>query len=227
MTINGAGIRGRNKSRRTGFLLALDGVMFLLVCVLEALSLTGLTWHEWLGFVLCPLVLLHVVLQWQWVVTQVQRLAAPGAYRARANFLLNVLLLILMAAVLVSGVLISTQITPLAGDHFGRNQVWHEIHGWLNFSLVVAVALHVALNWDWIVAVLRRRAVERPALAEMPRRTDAVSPRRGRSFVQMALAGRGGFCGWRRSRLGGGMYPGDGGDAETRRRKKAEAAKLG
>jgi len=51
--------------------------MLALTCVLESLSLTGLTLHEWLGFILCPLVLVHVVLQWQWFATQFRRVWWP------------------------------------------------------------------------------------------------------------------------------------------------------
>src|ERR1700722_8664855 len=134
--------RGATRNR-VGFLLWLDVSMFVLVCVLEPLPLTGLELHEWLGLVLCPLVLLHVVLQWQWFVTQFRRILKPGAGRARVNTILNLLLLVLMAAVLISGVLISNQVAPLVGEHLGRPRVWSEIHSWLNMSLIVAVGVHI------------------------------------------------------------------------------------
>lgn len=144
--------------------------MLLLVCVLEALSLTGITLHEWLGFILCTLVLLHVTLQWDWFRKQFRHIMTPGAHRRRINSLLNIILLIVMAAVLLSGVLVSNQVHPLIGERLGRSRVWNEIHGWLNFVLVLLVGLHLALNWDWIIAIFRRHRIERPALA------DASSP---------------------------------------------------
>jgi hypothetical protein len=130
--------------------------MLLAVVLLECLSLTGLQLHEWLGFLLCPLVLLHVVLQWQWFITQFQRVLTAGAWRVRVNAGLNLLLLIVMAAVLVSGGLVSNQSVATLGERFGRLRLWSEIHGDLNFILVVLVGLHVALNWNWIMAALRR-----------------------------------------------------------------------
>jgi hypothetical protein len=141
---------------RTVLLLWLDCSMLLAVVLLECLSLTGLQLHEWLGFVLCPLVLLHVVLQWQWFITQFQRVLTGGAWRVRVNAGLNLLLLIVMAAVLVSGGLVSNQSVATFGERFGRLRLWSEIHGDLNFILVVFVGLHLALNWDWIAAALRR-----------------------------------------------------------------------
>jgi cytochrome b561 len=150
---------------RVALLLCLDTAMLLLVCVLECINFTGLEWHQWLGFALCPLVLLHVVLQWQWFNTQFRRVFTPGAWRVRVNAGLNLLLLVMMAAVLFSGVFVSRQATAWVGESFGRVRLWSEVHGWLNFVLVVLVGLHLALNWDWMIAALRRRRPERPGLA--------------------------------------------------------------
>jgi hypothetical protein len=175
---------------RVSLLLCLDTAMLLLVCVLECLALTGLDVHVWLGFALCPLVLVHVVMQWQWFITQFQRIRTTRAYRVRVNTLLNLGLLIMMSAVLLSGILSARQTTSVIGESFGRARIWSEIHGWLNFALVVLVGLHLALNWDWMVAALRRRRPERPGLAgALPR--NAAAPL-GRQRLNIAnLLGRG------------------------------------
>ena len=164
--------------------------MLLLVCVLECLALTGLDVHVWLGFALCPLVLVHVVMQWQWFITQFQRIRTTRAYRVRVNTLLNLGLLIMMSAVLLSGILSARQVTSVIGESFGRSRIWSEIHGWLNFTLVVLVGLHLALNWDWMVAALRRRRPERPGLAgALPR--NATTPLGRQRFNFAHLLGRG------------------------------------
>jgi cytochrome b561 len=147
---------------RVAFLVCLDTAMLLLVCVLEPIKLTGLEWHQYLGFALCPLVLLHVVMQWQWFVTQFQGMGRRGGYRVRLSALLNLILFVLMAAVLFSGVFASRQSTVLIGESAGRVRLWHDVHGWLNLVLVVFVGLHLALNWDWILAALRRKRPRRP-----------------------------------------------------------------
>src|SRR5215472_7446494 len=156
------------KKPRARYLLALDVSMLALVVVLEALSLTGLAWHEWLGFLLCLLVLLHVILQWPWFPTEFRRIFTRGAHRARVNSVLNTLLFIVMVAVLVSGVLISNQIAPLIGNALGRPRVWSELHSWLNFTLVVLIGVHLAMNWDWILGAVRRRTVQLARLPVVP-----------------------------------------------------------
>jgi cytochrome b561 len=157
------------KAPRASYLLVLDVLMLALVCVLEALSLTGLRWHEWLGFALCALVLFHVILQWPWFLAEFRKLLRRGAYRTRINSALNYLLFIVMVAVLVSGVLISNQIAPRLGNTLGRPRVWSELHSWLNFTLVVLVGLHLALNWDWIIGAIRRRTVPLARLPALPK----------------------------------------------------------
>ena len=159
--------------------------MLLLVGVLESLALTGLDVHVWLGFALCPLVLVHAVMQWQWFVTQFQRIRTTRGYRVRINALLNLGLLLMMSAVLLSGILASRQVTSVIGESIGRARLWSEVHGWLNFLVVVLVGLHLALNWDWIVAVLRRRRPERPGLVEAPpRNVTSPSGRRRLNFAK-------------------------------------------
>jgi cytochrome b561 len=157
----------------TYLVLALDTAMLALVCVLECMDLTGLEIHQWLGFALCPLILIHATLQYQWFITQFQKLLRKGFSWASKNVVLNTLLLVMMSAVLLSGLLASRQITSIFGEQFGSVHVWREIHGWLNFTVVVLVGLHLGLNWDWLMAVLRRRAVETPADAGISRQSNA------------------------------------------------------
>ena len=149
-------------SNRVAFLVCLDTAMLSLVCVLEPIKLTGLEWHQYLGFALCPLVLLHVALQWQWFMTQFQGMGRRGGYRVRLSALLNLTLFVLMAAVLFSGVFASRQSTVLIGESAGRVRLWHEVHGGLNLVLLLFVGLHLALNWDWILAALRHKRPRRP-----------------------------------------------------------------
>ena len=158
--------------------------MLLLVCVLECLALTGLELHVWIGFALSPLLLVHVVMQWQWFIAQFQRIRTTHTYRVRVNALLNLGLLFMMSAVLLSGILASRQVTSVIGESFGRVRIWSEMHGWLNFMVVVLIGLNLALNWDWMVAAFRRRRPVRPGLVgTLPGHANASSGRRPVNFA--------------------------------------------
>ena len=177
-------------SNRVAFLVCLDSAMLLLVCVLEPIKLTGLEWHQYLGFALCPLALLHVAMQWPWFVTQFRGMGRRGGYRVRLSALLNLMLFVLMAAVLFSGVFASRQSTVLIGESVGRVRLWHEVHGWLNFVLVLLVGLHLALNWDWILAALRHHRPRRPGgeIVMTGSSRPALVKYLGRGFVVLLVA---------------------------------------
>jgi len=130
----------------------LDIAFLLLVVALECLSFTGLTVHEWLGFVLCPVGLLHVVVQWDWFAAQFRTILSRGPARVWINCLLNVSLFLVVAATTISGVLISHQVVPVVGERLGRVYVWLWVHGYLNKPLLIFVGLHLASNWKWVVA---------------------------------------------------------------------------
>src|SRR5262249_11092447 len=53
--------------RRPQFLLALNAVLFLLVMAVFLVTLTGLPFHEWLGLAAAAVIVVHVVLQWDWI----------------------------------------------------------------------------------------------------------------------------------------------------------------
>src|SRR5437764_1363077 len=64
----------------------------------------------------------------------------------------------MMSAVLVSGILVSTQVTSILGEPFGRVRLWSTIHGGFNIVLLALVGLHLALNWDWLRAAMKRQS---------------------------------------------------------------------
>jgi hypothetical protein len=132
-----------------------------------------------------------------WFMTQFRSfLSAPDA-RVRINAMLNALLLVLMSAVLLSGVLNSRQAISLVGECFDSVRVWREMQNWLNFTLLVWVALHLGLNWDWVLTVLARRHRDRPAPVEpaipinAPSRPRHLPFRRGLAALVAAILSTG------------------------------------
>ena len=66
-------------NNRVALLVCLDTAMLLLVCVLEAIKLTGLEWHQWLGFALCPLLASFVQANFGRALSWPLRLGTAGA----------------------------------------------------------------------------------------------------------------------------------------------------
>lgn len=140
---------------RTRFLLVLDTLLLLVALVLQVVRLTGLAVHEWLGLAIAVPLLVHLVLQWQWITVTWRRATTEKLRRARFNLLLNGLLFVVMTLAIVSGVLESRVASPGLAGAAARPALWSDIHSFLTNTLVALVGLHVALNWRWIVNATR------------------------------------------------------------------------
>jgi hypothetical protein len=149
--------------RRTQFLLWLDVTLLLGVVALQEPRTTSLAGHEWIGIGFIALVVLHLVLNRRWIVATFRRVVTSGLgpRRARLNAALNALLYVTMAVTIFSGLLISEVALPLAGHAPSDLRAWAQIHSTLAVVVLVVVGLHVALNWDWIAAAIRKRTARR------------------------------------------------------------------
>ena len=140
---------------RTRFLLVLDILLFIVALVLQVVRLTGLGAHEWLGLAIALPLLVHLVLQWQWIGATWRRATTQKARRAQFNLLLNGLLFVTMTLAIFTGVMASEIATPGLRLAAGRTAIWSDLHSFCTNALVVLVGLHVALNWRWIVNAVR------------------------------------------------------------------------
>ena len=140
---------------RTRFLLILDSLLFVGTLVLQVVRLTGLTLHEWIGIAIAVPLLVHLILQWQWITTTWRRAIAEKRRRSQFNFLLNALLFVFMTLAIFSGILASEVVTPHLTLAAGRTAAWSDVHSFATNTLVGLVGLHVALNWRWIVNATR------------------------------------------------------------------------
>lgn len=137
--------------------LGLDTFLLLAVCVLMVTIVTGIPIHEWLGIALIPALLLHLLLQWPWIATRTRRLAQPRTGRTRVNYGINLLLFLSMVATVQSGLVISRVAMPSLITGWTSRRGWGQVHGWASSVVLIMVGLHVALNWDWILAAVRKR----------------------------------------------------------------------
>jgi cytochrome b561 len=137
--------------------LWLDTLLFLAVCVLMVTDFTGIPIHEWLGIALVPALLFHLLLQWPWIATRTRRLPEPRTGRTRVNYGINLVLFLSMVATIQSGLAISRVAMRSVFPGWLGNRRWGQVHGWASSVLLLMVGLHVALNWDWVLAVARKR----------------------------------------------------------------------
>lgn len=143
---------------RTAFALWLDVLLLLLFLLIQSPRITGVAAHEIIGIAIAVPLLVHMLLSWHWIISKARRLFANGSVRTRINYAINVGLFLAMVLVIVSGIMVSRVVLPWAGMPTIYDGDWFELHDSTSNVLFVAIGLHLAMNWGWVLAALRQRA---------------------------------------------------------------------
>lgn len=125
------------------------------VLLMNPRVLNGLPFHEIAGLVIGVAVLTHIGLNFRWVVNTTKKIFDPKLpKKARFSMLLNLLLLISMAAVIITGILISRVVFPslaIQGDHSIRG-----IHSFTADATLALVGIHIGVHWQWIMSICKK-----------------------------------------------------------------------
>jgi hypothetical protein len=136
----------------------LDGFLLVAFVANESFHLTGLVLHEWIGTALGLALLVHVTLHWNWVVRTTTRLFRKTPGRDTIRWANNVFLMLSMTLCIASGLWSSRVVLTTFGLPEGQEDFWLQVHFWTADLSLVAVGLHVALGWRWIVTTTKRIA---------------------------------------------------------------------
>ena len=117
---------------------------------------TSIAFHEWLGIVIAPVIIFHLTLNWGWIVQTTKKLVGRLPQETRVNQGLDVLLFVVMAVAVWSGVEISESALPYLGFAKSTSFSWRGIHETSSNLSMVLVGVHAALHWKWIVRTTRR-----------------------------------------------------------------------
>lgn len=125
------------------------------VLLMEPRVLNGLPFHEIAGLVIGGAILVHIGLNFRWVINTTKKILDPKLpQKTRFSYLLNLLLLISMAAVIITGILISRVVLPslaIQGGHSIRG-----IHGFSADATLALVGLHIAVHWKWVMSICKK-----------------------------------------------------------------------
>ena len=141
---------------KTKIRMYLDIVLFISFVIVNMPQFTGIGLHEWLSFIFIPIILAHIVLDWQWIVSISKRFFSNLKGEIRFNYVLNFLLFFLMVAVIFSGILISEVALPFLGIPIVINAFWIGLHDASANLLMITVGIHLAMHWKWIVSTTKR-----------------------------------------------------------------------
>jgi hypothetical protein len=129
-----------------GFLLALDP------------RATGIAIHEWLTIAGTAAIVLHLLLNWNWIAGVTRKFFKKVSVKPRINYILNWLFFIDGVVVMLTGIMISEVVLPAFGIRLPEGGTWRQLHTLSADLSVFILALHTALHWDWIVSIFKRYA---------------------------------------------------------------------
>lgn len=136
--------------------LFLDLSAFIALLIVSAPRFTGAAIHEWLAIALGGAIIIHLLLNWNWIVEISSRLFSKSAKNSRFGYFLNWGLFASGIMIMLSGLMISETIVPFLGLSLPQNMSWKSLHELSTNITMILMGLHVALHWSWITSMFKK-----------------------------------------------------------------------
>lgn len=136
--------------------LAIDAAALAVYLVAANPALTGIAVHEWLGLGVFLVFLVHCAVHAGWVAS-IAKGARVSSWGARANLVLDALILVAFMAVTVSGLLVSGAVLPAFGLYAEGYYFWGPLHSISAKALLALLLVHVVVHWKWICNFVKRK----------------------------------------------------------------------
>lgn len=128
--------------------LCLTIVMLLLM---DPRSFYGLGFHEWAGLVIGAFFILHKLLNWGWIKNVTILFFSRTTWRARLNYILDILLLAGLVLMVLSGMAIARTIDFSWLGIGGSPIFWRVMHTSSSFITLALFGIHLGLHWNWVL----------------------------------------------------------------------------
>ncbi len=137
--------------------LLLDILMVLVFALLfNTRVFSGLAFYEIAGLALGGVFIIHLALNGKWIKQLTVNLMNPKISSiTKMRYVIDVLLLLSMAFIVVSGVMISK--TVLIGVFKASNDhLFRELHIVVSYVSLLLIGIHVGLCWSWVMNQFQR-----------------------------------------------------------------------
>lgn len=166
--------------------LVIDVGIATIVLLLMAPRLTGVVIHEWLAILFVIPLIVHLLLNWSWIVVAARKFLGYMPGEMRINTLVNAAFYVTMTGAIFSGVLVSEAFLPTLGIERPHDPVLRWLHSFSADAMLIVLGLHLGMNWTWVGRVLGALL---PGIHPRSDRRSAPLTRRveeGRSIVDAA-----------------------------------------
>jgi len=144
------------KIRKINYLkIVIDTLMVVIFVLLYNYLVLGMLFHEVVGLAIGAVILLHCGLNWKWikgVTLKIFKSKLP--IKTRIGYFLNILLLINVIIIIISGVLISKKLFP--GFTLSGGKSLQVLHISLSYFCLLLIGIHVGLHWNWVMITFRK-----------------------------------------------------------------------
>ena len=128
--------------------------------------------HSWLSIALVVLILLHIILNFNWIYETMNRIANYFAKKQLfiiERYIAFITLSILFIFEILSGLIIWF-ILPIGVEDYhymingiGRifwglqRNIWVDIHAWLAVIIISIIIIHLIMHWKWILGMIKEK----------------------------------------------------------------------
>ena len=141
--------------------LFLDLGAFIGLLIVSAPRFTGVAIHEWLAIALSGAIVVHLLLNWNWIVQISSRLFSKSTNNSRFGYFLNWGLFASGIMIMLSGLMISETVVPFFGLSLPQDMSWKSLHELSTNITMILMGLHVALHWSWITSMFKKMLAPR------------------------------------------------------------------
>jgi hypothetical protein len=121
---------------------------------------SGLAIHEWLSLSMIGAMVVHLLLNWDWIAEITRRFLGKLGGQNRINYILNWLLFIDGTLIMISGIMISEIALPLMGIQLPLGFAWRRLHDMSANIALLLLGIHTALHWNWIVSTFNKYLIQ-------------------------------------------------------------------
>ena len=126
-------------------------ITIVMLLLMDPRSFYGLVFHEWAGLIIGLLFILHKILDWRWIKNVTLKFFSKTTGRARLNYFLDVILLIGIILMILSGIAIARTIDFNWLKLGGSPGFWRVMHTSSSLITLVLFGIHLGLHWKWVV----------------------------------------------------------------------------
>lgn len=146
----------RKKLSGTQIRLYTDVVLFIGMVWALMPQATGIPLHEWGSLLIIGPLLMHLILNWPWIMAITKRLFKRQPGQSRFNYFWDWLLFAMTVIAIFSGIVISEAALLAIGISIVVDPFWVEVHLFSANSVMIMMGVHLAMHWRWIIANARR-----------------------------------------------------------------------